>query len=144
MRREIFVLAAVLAVILTSIGTIFFYTVERKESTGRVNDITMTAYYWGFDQSRISVDEGDKVRLVINNVNNMMPMMSTMFPYHGIEIEGYDIDHVLPVGRTVTIEFVANKTGTFHFHCSVYCGMGHESMHGELTVNESDQGGDVR
>ncbi len=66
----------------------------------------------------------------------MMPMMSLRFPKHGIAIEDYDVDYTLPVGETFTIKFVAEKVGEFHFHCSVYCGMGHEDMHGELTVEE--------
>jgi cytochrome c oxidase subunit 2 len=35
----------------------------------------------------------------------------------------------------VTVEFVADKAGTFTFSCSVYCGKGHRGMKGELVVS---------
>lgn len=100
------------------------------------NGFSMTAYYWSFEPSTITVKNGETVRLVITSVNNMMPMMPLRFPNHGIDIEDYDIDYTLPVGEIVTIEFTADEAGEFHFHCSVYCGMGHEDMHGELIVDE--------
>ncbi len=113
------------------------YSVEGQTSD-TVRDIHVTAYYWRFDPSTIAVNENDAVRLTVTSISNMMPMMAYMFPNHGIEIEDYELDYTLPVGETVTIEFVANKSGTFHFHCSIYCGMGHEDMHGELIVNGDD------
>ncbi len=101
-----------------------------------LDGISMTADYWSFEPSTITVKKGETVRLQITSVNNMMPMMSLRFPNHGIDIEDYDIDYTLPMGETITIEFVADRAGEFHFHCSVYCGMGHEDMHGELIVEE--------
>jgi cytochrome c oxidase subunit 2 len=55
---------------------------------------------------------------------------------HGINIDGYDIDQTLKPGEPTTIEFTADKAGTFEFKCSVYCGMGHQKMKGKLIVEE--------
>lgn len=134
MRRTL-ILATLLVVVLTLAKPLLFLNVEGQESTVRVKEVTMTAYYWRFEPSTIVVSENDTVRLKIACINNMMPMMAYMFPNHGIEIDDYIENTTLPVGETVTIEFVANKTGTFHFHCTIFCGMGHEDMHGELIVN---------
>ncbi|MFQ5819786.1 MAG: cupredoxin domain-containing protein, partial [Candidatus Heimdallarchaeota archaeon] len=109
-----------------------------EEPTGKVKEVSITAYYWRFEPSAILVSENDTVRLTISSVNNMMPMMARMFPNHGIAIEDYGLNYTLPVGETVTIEFVATKNGEVHFHCSIYCGVGHEEMHGELIVNGAD------
>jgi cytochrome c oxidase subunit II len=42
---------------------------------------------------------------------------------------------VLP-GRYTSIWFLPNKTGTFHFFCSQYCGTEHSRMNGWVTVME--------
>jgi cytochrome c oxidase subunit II len=47
---------------------------------------------------------------------------------------------VLPAsGEPVTLEFVADKAGTFGFSCSEYCGSGHSSMRGRLVVAEKPE-----
>jgi len=91
-----------------------------------VHEITMTARDYEFDPGVITVKKGDKVRLVITATDRK----------HGIKIEGYDIDQVLNTGDPTTIEFTADKAGTFEFKCSVYCGMGHRKMKGKLVVEE--------
>src|SRR5580700_11984772 len=91
-----------------------------------VHEITMTAKNYEFDPAVITVKKGDKVRLVITATDRK----------HGIKIEGYDIDQVLNTGDPTTVEFTADKVGTFEFKCSVYCGMGHRKMKGKLVVEE--------
>jgi cytochrome c oxidase subunit 2 len=147
-RTATFALLMIVGLILILVGSVSAYTAivrqrsfpshsdSNEEPQQPVNGISMTVDYWSFEPSTITVKKGETVRLVITSVSNLMPMMTMMFPDHGIDIEDYDIDYTLPVGETVTIEFVADKIGEFHFHCSVYCGIGHEGMHGELIVEE--------
>jgi cytochrome c oxidase subunit 2 len=90
------------------------------------HEFTMTAKNYEFDPSVITVKKGEKVRLFITATDRD----------HGIKIQGYDIDQVLKKGSTATIEFTADKAGTFEFKCSVYCGMGHRKMKGKLVVEE--------
>ncbi len=40
---------------------------------------------------------------------------------------------ILP-GKTARLRVVPDKTGTFVFLCDIFCGSGHEEMHGEITV----------
>ena len=80
-----------------------------------------------FDPSAITVKKGEKVRLIITATDRD----------HGIKIEGYDINQELKKGDPTTIEFTADKAGTFEFKCSVYCGPGHRKMKGKLVVVES-------
>ena len=91
-----------------------------------VHESTMTASSYQFDPAVITVKKGDKVRLIVTATDRR----------HGINIDGYDIDQTLKPGEPTTIEFTADKAGTFEFKCSVYCGMGHRNMKGKLIVEE--------
>ena len=91
-----------------------------------VHAFNMTAQSYEFDPGVITVKKGEKVRLIITATDRE----------HGIKIEGYDIDQVLKAGAPTTIEFTADKAGTFEFKCSVYCGFGHRKMKGKLIVEE--------
>jgi len=54
---------------------------------------------------------------------------------HGFEIKEFGIrNHVIPVGEYTTIEFTVDKTGTFTFYCTVFCGVGHSDHYGFLVV----------
>jgi cytochrome c oxidase subunit 2 len=97
-----------------------------EDAPAGVHEITMTAKNYVFEPSVIKVNKGEKVRLIITATDRD----------HGIKIEGYDINQVLKKGDPTTIEFTADKAGTFEFKCSVYCGMGHRKMKGKLIVEE--------
>jgi heme/copper-type cytochrome/quinol oxidase subunit 2 len=89
-----------------------------------VRVIQMTAQKYEFIPSVIVVNEGDKVRLEITGKDVT----------HGLAIGAFSVDVRIDAGKTVTTEFVASKAGTFGFHCSVFCGMGHMGMNGKLIV----------
>jgi len=93
-------------------------------SNGVVKEFKMTAKQFAFDPATIEVNKGDKVRLVVT---------STDVP-HGIAIPEYGINERLDVGKPVTIEFTADKQGTFTAFCSVICGAGHKDMKGKIIV----------
>ena len=87
-------------------------------------EIQITAKKYEFSPSTVHVKQGDHVKLIITSEDRD----------HGIQIEAYQIKEKLPKNKPVTIEFTADKTGTFPFKCSVFCGMGHGKMKGELIV----------
>ena len=118
--RSILVLCA-LAVCLTST-----LLAAGQATPSDVHEFTMTAKNYVFDPGVITVKKGEKVRLIITATDRD----------HGIKIEGYDINQELKKGDPATIEFTADKAGTFEFKCSVYCGMGHRKMKGKLVVEE--------
>lgn len=86
--------------------------------------INMTAKRYQFDPQVITVNQGERVRLNITAVDRD----------HGIQIKGYGINKKLKKGVPTTIEFTADKAGTFPFRCSVWCGLGHGRMKGQLIV----------
>ena len=93
-------------------------------ASAEVKEFKMTAKQFSFIPETIEVNKGDKVRLIVT---------TTDVP-HGISIPEYGINERLDPGKPVTIEFTADKEGTFTAFCSVFCGSGHSNMKGNLVV----------
>jgi len=85
---------------------------------GNVREIVVDAKMFEFNPSIITVKEGEKIRIKMNNLD----------VEHSIYIPELDV-HIHDEG-----EFVAGKKGTFIFYCHSYCGSGHENMKGVLIV----------
>jgi heme/copper-type cytochrome/quinol oxidase subunit 2 len=56
---------------------------------------------------------------------------------HGLSIDGYDVETSVDPGQTVQLTFVANREGTFRFHCTTTCGNMHPFMSGKLEVGRN-------
>ena len=52
----------------------------------------------------------------------------------GFSVPDFDVRADLVPGRVATVRLVPDKVGTFTFLCDVFCGSGHETMHGTITV----------
>lgn len=52
----------------------------------------------------------------------------------GFSAPDFDIRADIVPGRLATVRLVPDKVGTFTFLCDVFCGSGHETMHGTITV----------
>lgn len=89
-----------------------------------VREFKITAKQWEFVPGTIRVKKGEKVRLVVTSADAV----------HGIMLSEYNINKSVKPGETVTIEFTADKAGTFAMICSVQCGAGHADMRGQLIV----------
>jgi cytochrome c oxidase subunit 2 len=87
--------------------------------------IKMNAEKYKFTPETINVNLGDNVVLEITATDTE----------HGFGLSAFDIDQNLPQGKTVTIEFVADKQGEFRFKCTSFCGWGHFGMSGKLIVS---------
>ena len=98
---------------------------QNAASAGPLKEFSMTARQWSFEPSTITVNQGDRVRLSINNVD--VP--------HGIAIPAFNVRENLQPGKATVVEFVADRKGAFPFSCSVYCGDGHGQMTGQIVVN---------
>jgi len=109
------------------------HTMAQEESllpSGLVEEnvriVNVTAYKYGFDPDPIVVIKGEKVKLIVTSTDVV----------HGLAIKDFGVNVMVPSNEVKTIEFIADKTGDFHMHCSVYCGSGHGKMHGTLKVIE--------
>lgn len=98
---------------------------SKAETIGsNTQEFRITAKQWSFEPSVITVSEGDAVKLSVSSVDVT----------HGLRLAEFGISEILKPGKTVDIEFIANKKGTFSFFCTVQCGSGHGSMRGTLIV----------
>ena len=86
----------------------------------------ITAKSFSFEPSTITVKKGDKVTLNITSVDVT----------HGFSLSAFGVSETLAPNTTKTVTFTADKTGSFSFFCSVFCGSGHGSMKGTLVVTE--------
>jgi len=103
---------------------------ENKQLVKEINDtrvVNVCIKDYKFYPSTITVKKDEQVKLKITNLDKNV--------LHGIEIKGLRINRELPFNEEITIEFKADKKGSFHFHCSVYCGPKHSKMHGVIIVN---------
>ena len=98
---------------------------NNEGTTNEVKEFTMTAKQWEFNPSTITVNKGDRVKLNIKSLD----------VNHGFAISDFNVNSRLEPGKETVVEFVADKTGTFTFFCSVQCGEGHGGMKGKLIVN---------
>jgi cytochrome c oxidase subunit 2 len=89
-----------------------------------VHEIQMAAKKYEFDPNVITVKKGEHVKLIITALDHD----------HGFDLEAFGINQRLKKGEPTTIEFTADKAGTFEFKCSVFCGLGHRKMKGKLVV----------
>ncbi len=107
--------------------------VETLKGYGNVSIINMTAEQFAFVPHKVEIKQGIIVVLRVWSTSDLEPQWKD----HGIMIEGYGINEITPTDQIVTIIFLADRVGTFGIHCSVYCGSGHDDMHGQLIVQSA-------
>jgi cytochrome c oxidase subunit II len=118
-----------IAVVAFSLLALLMLLAVARDSSGATPDaheIHMTAKKYEFSPSSIHVKKGEHVKLLITAVDHD----------HGFKLPAFDIQQDLKEGETTTIEFTADKAGTFRFACSHVCGFGHRGMKAELVVEE--------
>jgi nitrosocyanin len=81
-----------------------------KPVTNAVKSFTVTGQNFSFTPSTLSVKKGDTVKITFKDVMGG----------HNLKIDEFGAaTNVLKVGEQQTITFVADKTGSFQYYCSV-------------------------
>ena len=93
---------------------------SKTNATSNVVNIKVMAKDFEYDKKEIHVKKGDKVRLTLQSDDGG----------HGLTIPAFNVN----IQGNKTVEFIASKTGTFEYHCSIFCGTGHAKMTGKLIV----------
>ena len=119
----------ILSIFIFTIFTIFLTSCASQQTHKPVEgndfkEFQITARDFEFDPPTIEINKGDNVRLIVTSVD--VP--------HGFSIPEYGINERLDPGKPTTIEFLADKEGTFTSFCSVFCGSGHSNMKGKIIV----------
>jgi heme/copper-type cytochrome/quinol oxidase subunit 2 len=101
---------------------------RQVKSGGDVEDaktIDVTASRFKFEPATITVAQGDTVRLRLRSADRT----------HAFAIKAFRVKALISrAGEAVTVEFVADRAGSFDFTCAEYCGTGHAGMKGRLVV----------
>ena len=98
--------------------------IEEMKSKENIKEFKIEAFQFVFDPETIEVNQGDKVRFIA---------WSRDVP-HGLKIKEFGVEMKLQDSNPQTVEFIADKKGTFTFYCSVPCGANHKEMKGKLIV----------
>jgi cytochrome c oxidase subunit II len=100
-----------------------------QTAQGGAREIQVTAKKYEFSPKVIDVKQGEHIKLVVTATDHD----------HGFECGEFHINQLLKKGEPTTIEFTADKAGTFPFRCSHFCGMGHLKMKGRIVVAPASQ-----
>jgi heme/copper-type cytochrome/quinol oxidase subunit 2 len=91
------------------------------------HDLRIAASQYEFGPAVISVNQGDRVTIELVSTDVV----------HGLYLDGYDLEVTADPGQTASLSFIADKSGTFRFRCSVTCGPLHPFMIGKLKVGNN-------
>lgn len=87
---------------------------SNPQSSPNVKEFKMLVQHTGYSPSTITVNKGDKVRLLVTTASGQE------YHKHGITIDEYNLNvpvQTTDVNNPVKIEFTADKTGTFKIYC---------------------------
>jgi nitrite reductase (NO-forming) len=85
-------------------------TSETETPAPRVVEVELDAFSFGYSIEEIEVNEGDTVRIIMTNTGGS----------HDWDLDEFGVDGpVISGGQTTTMEFVADKKGSFEYYCSV-------------------------
>lgn len=87
-------------------------------------EFIVTAKQWSFTPTVIKAKKGDTIVLKLKSTDVT----------HGMFIPDFNINETMEPGVMKTIEFLADKSGTFTYSCNIPCGAGHKAMSGKLII----------
>ncbi|MFA4844634.1 MAG: cupredoxin domain-containing protein [Candidatus Margulisiibacteriota bacterium] len=89
-------------------------------------EVAIIARQYEFLPNRIEVVKGVPVRLYLTSLDAA----------HGIYIDKFKINQKIEKGKLTIVDFIPGESGKYEIKCSVFCGLGHGGMKGELVVVE--------
>ena len=106
---------------------VLFVPFPAKASPPVNRTIRIDASRFEYDPAVVKVNPGDRVtiELVATDV------------VHGLSIDGYDLETTADPGQIARLSFLADRQGSFRFHCTVTCGNLHPFMTGKLEVGQT-------
>jgi cytochrome c oxidase subunit 2 len=92
---------------------------------GKPRRIALSARKFEFSPSEIHLEKGERV---------VFELTALDFP-HGFSVPDFGVRRDFLPGKTVDMEFAADRAGRFPFLCDNFCGEGHDTMSGLLIVS---------
>lgn len=85
-------------------------SVQESAPSGPVKELTVDGSNFTFNPNTINVNKGDTVKITFKDDDGT----------HNLVIDGYNVStNTIHTGDSATVQFVADKTGTFAYYCSV-------------------------
>ena len=95
-----------------------------QEQAPNKREITVTARDYRFSPNRVEVMQDDLVKLTVHSEDVA----------YSLTIDEYRVSRRVPAGGSTTLEFRADRAGTFAFYCNLTNDARHAQMKGELVV----------
>ena len=86
--------------------------------------VHIAAKRFEFVPATVELERGEPVILELSALDRV----------HGFQCPELALDASIVPGEPTRVRLVPDRAGTFSFHCSVFCGDGHEDMGGEIVV----------
>jgi cytochrome c oxidase subunit 2 len=86
--------------------------------------IKILARKFTYSPNKLTLKKGVPVLLELTTADVLM----------GFYVPDFDIRADIIPGQVTKVRLVPDKTGAFAFLCDVFCGSGHETMNGTITV----------
>lgn len=81
-----------------------------ENAQSNIKTFTVTGKNFSYNPKEIKVNKGDTVKIIFKDTDG----------HHNLVIDGYNAQtQTIDTDNESTVEFVADKTGTFDFYCSV-------------------------
>src|SRR5208283_1591695 len=108
--------------IITLFLTFFAVNVLAADQAEQV--IRITAKKFEYSPNKIRVKKGVPAVLEFTSLDRL----------HGFNCPDLGVRTDITPGKVSTVRIVPQKTGTYDFHCDIFCGEGHEDMTGTIIV----------
>ena len=135
--------ALIVAVSLWAAGGTGQQPKEGKVAEEEAQVIEVTAKKYEFNPSEIRVKRGTQVRLKLRAIDRTHGFKIERQPEGenkngppGLRFSSPQETWKLEKDQERVIEFFAERPGTYHYKCAVFCGFGHRGMKGKLIVEE--------
>ena len=112
--------AAAVAVLAT--GSAFTYAAVHAAPRAKV--IKISAKRFDYTPGNLKLKKGQPVILELTSRDVMM----------GFNLPDFGVRGDIIPEKVTRVQFTPDKTGTFTFLCDIFCGTGHEEMHGSIEV----------
>jgi len=110
---------------------------------GDVKEVHVKAFSYGYIPRQIRVNKGDKVRIIVTNIDKAAGITKNPDVIMGFTIYGpYATRTMLhvPRGASVMTEFVADYAGEYEIYCETFCGPLHLEMRAAFFVDDPKKG----
>ena len=98
--------------------------VAGAQAAPRAKVVKVTAQRFSYAPGNLKLKKGERVVLELTSRDVVM----------GFNLPDFNVRGDMIPGKVTRVEFTPDKTGDFIFLCDIFCGSGHEEMHGRVTV----------